>query len=117
MESDENPTHITSVGIFKPGAAGKQPVFKDILRHVKSRLHMNPAFRRKLVRVPLELDFPYWVDDQHFDLEYHVRHAGLPAPGDWRQLCRHLAAYHSRPLDMSLPLWEMYVIEGLDNLK
>jgi len=78
---------------------------------------MNPAFRRKLVRVPLELDFPYWVDDQHFDLEYHVRHGRLPEPGDWRQFCTHLARYHSRPLDMSLPLWEMYVVEGLDNIK
>jgi diacylglycerol O-acyltransferase len=119
LESDDCPTHMTSIAIFDPTVnGGKKGVrFKDILRHVKTRLHMNPAFRRRLVRVPLELDFPYWVDDKHFDLEYHVRHGRLPAPGDWRQFCIHMARYHSRPLDMNLPLWEMYVVEGLDNIK
>jgi WS/DGAT/MGAT family acyltransferase len=119
MESGDSPTHMTSVGIFDPGSGDeKKPVqYKDILQHVRSRLHMNPAFRRRLVRVPLELDFPYWVDDKHFDLEYHVRHGRLPEPGDWRQFCMHMASYHSRPLDMNLPLWEMYVVEGLDNIK
>jgi diacylglycerol O-acyltransferase len=119
MESDSSPTHMTSIAIFDPAANGRKKAvrFKDILQHVRSRLHMNPAFRRRLVRVPLELDFPYWVDDRHFDLEYHVRHGRLPEPGDWRQFCKHMASYHSRPLDMSLPLWEMYVVEGLDNIK
>jgi len=117
MESDDGPTHMTSIAVFDPAAGGRKLRFKDVLQHVRSRLHINPAFRRKLVRVPLELDFPYWVDDQHFDLEYHVRHGRLPEPGDWRQFCIHLAQYHSRPLDMSLPLWEMYVVEGLDNIK
>ena len=84
MESDDYPTHMTSIAIFDPTEGGRALRFKDILRHVGSRVHMNPAFRRKLVRVPLELDFPYWVDDQHFDLEYHVRHGRLPEPGDWR---------------------------------
>jgi WS/DGAT/MGAT family acyltransferase len=67
--------------------------------------------------VPLELDFPYWVDDEHFDLEYHIRHERLPEPGDWRQFCIHMARYHSRSLDMTRPLWEMYVVEGLDNVE
>lgn len=119
MDSDDNLTHITSIGIFDPTTVpGKKVVrFKDILKHVSSRLHMNPVFRRKLVRVPLELDFPYWVDDQNFDLEYHVRHGRLPEPGDWRQFTIHMARYHSRPLDMSRPLWEMFVVEGLDNIE
>jgi WS/DGAT/MGAT family acyltransferase len=90
--------------------------FRDILAHVEGRLHMSPLFKRRLVHVPLELDFPYWVDDEHFDLEYHIRHGRLPEPGDWRQFCIHVARYHSRPLDMNRPLWEMYVIEGLDNV-
>jgi WS/DGAT/MGAT family acyltransferase len=115
MESDDSPTHITSVAILAPAPDGV--CFEDILEHVRGRLHMNPAFRRRLVRVPLELDFPYWVDDKHFDLEYHVRHGRLPEPGDWRQFCKHMASYHSRPLDMSLPLWQMYVVEGLENIK
>jgi len=119
MESDDNLTHITSISVFDPSTVpGKKTVrFKDILDHVSGRLHMNPVFRRRLVRVPLELDFPYWVDDQHFDLEYHVRHERLPKPGDWRQFCIHMARYHSRPLDMSRPLWEMYVVEGLGNIE
>ncbi len=119
MESGDNLTHITSIGIFDPTTVpGKKIVrFKDILQHVSSRLHMNPVFRRKLVRVPLELDFPYWVDENNFDLEYHVRHGRLPEPGDWRQFTIHMARYHSRPLDMSRPLWEMFVVEGLDNIE
>ena len=80
------------------------------------RLSRSPLFRRRLQRVPLALDHPYWVDDEHFDLEYHVRHIALPKPGDWRQFCIQAARIHARPLDMSRPLWEIYVVEGLDSL-
>ena len=72
--------------------------------------------RQKLVRVPLGLDHPYWVDDPDFDLEYHVRHIALPKPGDWRQLMIQVARLHSRPLDREHPLWEAYIIEGLHNV-
>ena len=118
MESDDNLTHLTSISIFDQSTVPGDGVvrFKDILEHVESRLHMSPIFKRRLVHVPLELDFPYWVDDEHFDLEYHIRHGRLPEPGDWRQFCIHMARYHSRPLDMKRPLWEMYVVEGLDNV-
>ena len=118
LESDDSPTHITSISIYdQTTVPGKKVVrFKDILQHISSRLHMNPVFRRRLVRVPLELDFPYWVDDKHFNLEHHVRHGRLPKPGDWRQFCIHMARYHGRALDMRRPLWEMYVVEGLDNI-
>jgi WS/DGAT/MGAT family acyltransferase len=118
LESEDNLTHLTSISIFDQSTVpdGELVRFKDILAHVENRLHMSPLFKRRLVRVPLELDFPYWVDDEHFDLEYHVRHSRLPNPGDWRQFCIHMARYHSRPLDMNRPLWEMYVIEGLDNV-
>jgi len=119
LESPENLTHLTSVAIFDQSTVpgGDVVRFRDILAHVESRLHMSPLFKRRLVHVPLELDFPYWVDDEHFDLEYHIRHGRLPEPGDWRQFCIHVARYHSRPLDMNRPLWEMYVIEGLDNVE
>ena len=119
LESDDNLTHLTSISIFDQSTVPGDGIvrFKDILEHVESRLHMSPLFRRRLVHVPLELDFPYWVDDEHFDLEYHVRHGRLPEPGDWRQFCIHMARYHSRPLDMKRPLWEMYVVEGLDNVE
>ena len=91
--------------------------FKDILAHIEGRLHMSPLLKRRLVHVPLELDDPWWIEDPHFDLEYHIRHARLPAPGDWRQFCIHLARHFSRPMDMNRPLWDMYVIEGLDRIK
>jgi len=118
MESSDNLTHVTSIVILDPATVpgGETVRFKDILAHVEGRVHMNPLFRRRLVRVPLELDFPYWVDDEHFDLEHHIHHGRLPEPGDWRQFCIHLARYHSRPLNMHRPLWDMFVVEGLDNI-
>ncbi|MDH3336681.1 MAG: wax ester/triacylglycerol synthase family O-acyltransferase [Gammaproteobacteria bacterium] len=118
MESDDNLTHVTSIVILDPTTVpdGKPVRFKEILAHIDGRIHMSPLCRRKLVRVPLELDFPYWVDDERFDLENHVTHGRLPEPGDWRQFCIHMARYHSRPLDMHRPLWEVYVVEGLDNI-
>jgi WS/DGAT/MGAT family acyltransferase len=89
--------------------------FKDILTHVDSRLAGLPMFRQKLLRVPMNLDNPYWVEDQNFDLEYHVRHIALPKPGDWRQFCIQASRIHARALDLHRPLWEIYVIEGLDS--
>ena len=97
-------------------APGGKVTFKGILDHVGSRLHVSRTFRQRLVEVPLGLDHPYWIEDPDFDLEYHVRHIALPRPGDWRQFCIQVARLHSRPLDRSRPLWEMYVIEGLDDV-
>lgn len=90
--------------------------FKQVLAQVESRLHAAPLFRQRLRRVPLALDDPYWVDDARFDLEYHVRHIALPQPGDWRQFCIQVSRIHARPLDLDRPLWEVYVIEGLNRL-
>lgn len=89
--------------------------FKQILAHIAGRLSAAPLFRQRLQRVPLGLDHPYWVDDANFDLEYHVRHIALPKPGDWRQFCIQVSRIHARPLDLDRPLWEAYVIEGLDS--
>jgi diacylglycerol O-acyltransferase / wax synthase len=89
--------------------------FKSILAHIERRLSGSSLFRQRLQRVPLGLDHPYWVDDEQFDLEYHVRHIALPKPGDWRQFCIQVSRIHARPLDLDRPLWEAYVIEGLDS--
>ena len=89
--------------------------FKSILAHIEGRLGTAPLFRQRLQPVPLGLDHPYWVDDPHFDLEYHVRHIALPKPGDWRQFCIQVSRIHARALDLDRPLWEAYVIEGLDS--
>ncbi len=117
-ERPHAPTHITSIAIYDPSTApGGAVTFKGILAHLEARLHLARAFRQKIVRVPLDLDHPYWVEDGDFDLEYHVRHIALPKPGDWRQFCIQVARLHARPLDLSKPLWELYVVEGLDNVE
>jgi diacylglycerol O-acyltransferase / wax synthase len=84
---------------------------------MEDALDHAPVFRKKLVRSPLDLDNPYWVDDPYFSLDFHIRHLALPKPGNWRQLCIQLARLLSRPLDINRPLWEMYVIEGLNNVE
>jgi WS/DGAT/MGAT family acyltransferase len=89
--------------------------FKQILAQIERRLDTAPLFRQRLQRVPMGLDHPYWVDDPNFDLEYHVRHIALPKPGDWRQFCIQVSRIHARGLDLDRPLWEAYVIEGLDS--
>lgn len=118
MESDDNLTHVTAVYVYDPSTAEDGAVrFKDIIQHVESRLDASPIFTRRLVHVPFELDYPYWVDDDHFDIEFHIRHGRLPDPGDWRQFCIHMARYHSRPMAMRRPPWEMFVVEGLDRVE
>lgn len=109
--------NVTFVQIYDQSTApGGKVRFKSILAHIESRLHRSPIFRSKLLRVPLELDEPYWVEDEFFDLEYHVRHIALPKPGDWRQFCIQASRIHARALDLNRPLWEIYAIEGLDSI-
>ena len=106
------------ISIYDPSTApGGRVTFKGILDHIDKRLHEARVFRQRLVRVPFDLDHPYWIEDPDFDLEFHVRHIALPEPGDWRQLCIQVARLVSRPLDLERPLWELYVIEGLDNVE
>ena len=117
LEAPRAPMHIGSVAIYDPSTAPNGAVtFKGILDHITSRMPLVPSYREKLLRVPLDLDHPYWVDDPDFDLEFHVRHIALPKPGDWRQLCIQAARLQARALDLDRPLWEFYVIEGLDNV-
>jgi diacylglycerol O-acyltransferase len=109
-------SNLTLLHIYDQSTApGGVVRFKQILAHVESRLDKLPNFREKILRVPLDLDYPYWVEDEHFNIEYHVRHIALPKPGDWRQFCIQSSRIHARPLDLQRPLWEMYVIEGLDS--
>lgn len=117
-EQENSPMHIGPVMIYDTSTAPDGFVrFKDILEVFRSRLRLSPVFRRKLVKVPLDIDNPYWVEDENFDLEFHVRHLALPKPGDWRQFCILIGRLHSRPLDMKRPPWEAYIIEGLDNIE
>jgi WS/DGAT/MGAT family acyltransferase len=117
-ELDGLPQHIGGVSIYDQSTApGGMVRFKQILALLESRLHLSPIFRRKLQTVPMGVDRPYWIDDPDFDLEYHVRHIALPKPGDWRQLCILVSRLHSQPLPRDKPLWEMYIIEGLNDVE
>ena len=117
METPSSPMHIGSILIYDPSTApGGFVRFKDILRFYEERMRFSKTMRQKLVKVPFNVDYPYWVEDADFDLEYHVRHVALPKPGDWRQLNIQAARLFARPLDLSRPPWEMTVVEGLDNV-
>ncbi len=116
-ESARSNSNVSLVQIYDPSTApGGRLRFKSILALVESRLHRSPIFRQRLRQVPFGLDDPYWIEDENFDLEYHVRNIALPKPGDWRQFCIQASRIHARPLDLDRPLWEIYVIEGLDSL-
>lgn len=117
MESGHNLSNVTMVCIYaKPENPAAETVFELVKSHVESRLHTNPIFRRKLVRVPLDLDYPYWVDDEYFDFESHLHLHRLASPGDWGQFCDLVGRIHSRPLDMNRPVWEIHVVENLSGI-
>lgn len=117
IETPNLPMHVTSICIYDPSTAKDQTVrFKDILKSYQAASEQTPMLRRRLLPVPGNLDFPYWIDDPEVDIEFHVRHIALPKPGDWRQFHIQAARLHSRALDRRRPLWEAYVIGGLDNL-
>jgi len=118
LESQGAHLHLTALYIYDQSTApGGVVRHKDVLRYLESRLHTSPVFRQKLVSLPYGTDFPWWVDDEQFDPEFHVRHIALPEPRDWRQLCILTARIHSRRLDMGRPPWEMHLVEGLDKIK
>ncbi len=118
LETKNSPMHIGSLLIYNPATApGGFVRFKDILAFFDSRLQLSKTVRQRMVRVPFELDYPYWVEDPDFDLEYHLRHVALPKPGDWRQLCIQAARIFARPLDLTRPPWEFTVVEGLDGIQ
>jgi diacylglycerol O-acyltransferase len=117
LETANSPMHIGGFTIYDPSTApGGKVRFKQIVEHMHRRARRVPAMTSRLKTVPFSLDHPYWVADGDFDPEFHVRHIALPKPGDWRQLCILISRIHARPLDRSRPLWEAYVIEGLDDV-
>jgi len=110
QEGPSSHMHVGAVLVFE----GPPPAFDDYLRHVRSRLHLVPRYRHKLVTPPLETGRPLWADDPNFNLEYHMRHAALPAPGTEQQLLALAARIVSQQLDRSKPLWESWLVEGLE---
>lgn len=118
LETPNAPMHISGLSIYDQSTApGGKVRFKEIIANTNNRMLGLPVMTQKLVTVPMGLDHPYWVTDGAYDPEFHIRHIALPKPGDWRQLCILISRLHSRRLDRAHPLWEMYIIEGLDNVE
>ncbi|MDX2382074.1 MAG: wax ester/triacylglycerol synthase family O-acyltransferase [Acidimicrobiia bacterium] len=107
--------HVCGLALFDPASTTTPTGFDEFTALIGDRVHLVPALRRRLVEVPLGLDQPYWIEDPNFELDFHVRRIALPAPGDDRQLAAQVGRIMSRPLDRHRPLWELYLIEGLEN--
>ena len=111
IEDHVSHMHIASVAIFE----GPPPPFMDIVAMVDAKLDLVPRYRQKVRFVPLELGRPVWVDDPHFNIEYHLRHTALPSPGGESELRKLVGRVMSQQLDRSKPLWEIWVVEGLED--
>jgi diacylglycerol O-acyltransferase len=110
LEDDAAHMHVASVLIFE----GEAPRYVDMLAHIERRLHLVPRYRQKLAFVPFGQGRPRWVDDPHLNLRYHLRHAGLPAPGTEQQLQALASRVFAQPLDRDKPLWEISLVDGLE---
>ncbi|MGH2840087.1 MAG: WS/DGAT/MGAT family O-acyltransferase [Solirubrobacteraceae bacterium] len=111
QEGPESHMHIGALVL----AAGPAPQYDDFLDLIRSRLHLVPRYRQKLVFPPAASARPLWADDTDFNIEYHVRHTALPDPGSREQLQNLCARIFSQQLDRSKPLWELWLVEGLDD--
>src|SRR3954466_38238 len=110
LEDEAAHMHVAAVMTFE----GSPPPHTEVVEGIRSRLHLVPRYRQKLAFVPFGQGRPRWVDDPHFNLDYHVRHTALPEPGTEEQLKRLAGRVFSQRLDRDKPLWEMWVVEGLD---
>jgi len=115
METATTFGHVASLNLFdQSGAAAGGIGLEGTKQLFLDRLGGLAPLRRRLVQVPLGLDLPYWVEDPNFDIDFHVRHHAVAPPGTPQQLAEAVSRIHARPLDRSRPLWEMYVIEGVN---
>jgi diacylglycerol O-acyltransferase len=116
LENARQAGHVGSLAILDPATAPTGRLgYAEISALLRERLPLLPPLRWRLAEVPFGLDYPFWVDDGEFDLDYHVRELALAAPGNDDQLAEQTARIMSRPLDRARPLWELYVIEGLES--
>lgn len=117
LESPGMPMHTGGMLVYDPASApGGRVSAEQVRERVRSRLGRSRALRQRVARIPFDLDLPYWVDVE-VDLDQHVLHDPLRAPGDWRQLCTQVAQFLERPLAMDRPLWELCLIDGLDHVE
>jgi len=115
LESPEMPMHIGALEILELPEGYAGDFYEDFKAHIARRMHLAPVFERKLEQIPFDLANPVWVRDDDVDLDYHIRRIMLPKPGTLRQLEQYAARLHSSLLDQSRPLWEFYLIEGLQD--
>jgi len=115
METATSFGHVNSLTVYERPDDPEFDPFEAYRNQLESRLHLLEPFRRRLVQVPFSLDHPYWINDPDFDLDFHVRHIAIPAPGTLEQLATQVARIIGRPVDRSRPLWEVYVFEGLES--
>ena len=116
LESPHQTGHVAGLAILDPSSKeNSELTFQDICRLMEERLPLLPPLRWRLVEVPFGLDYPYWLDDADFDLDFHVRELALPPGGKKEKLAEQVARIVSRPLDRSRPLWELYLIHGLED--
>ena len=116
LETPRQAGHVGGLAILDPSTTPRGALDAgDLCELLTERLPLLPPLRWRLAEVPLGLDYPYWVDDPHFDLDYHVRELALPGPYSDHKLSEQVARIFSRPLDRARPLWELYLIHGLDN--
>ena len=120
LETDTMHMHVGAVMVFDPTATDvgndvATRYFDRLRAVVDERIHLVPPLRRRVMRVPFGLNHPVWVDDPHFEIDYHLRRASLPAPGGPAELAAFVADLAGRPLDQNSPLWEMHVVEGLES--
>jgi WS/DGAT/MGAT family acyltransferase len=115
LETPEMPMHVGGLALLELPAGYQGEFYEDFKNHIISRMHLNEVFTRKLALMPFELSNPVWVEDEYIDIDYHVRRITLPRPGTFKQLEAYVGRLHSSLLDRSRPLWEMYVIDGLQS--
>ena len=106
--------HVAGLSVFEPRPDGTTLRFEDVERTMRERIHLAPRLRQRVLSVPGDIALPAWVDDDRFDLDFHVRRSAVPRPHGRAQLERVVARVLSRPLDRTKPLWELYVLEGLE---
>src|SRR3954466_462301 len=118
VESARTYGHVGGLAVYDPASApGGDLTLRDLCRLVGARLHLLPPFRWRLAQVPFGLDLPYWIEDPDFDLDFHIRESAVPPPGRPRQVAETVARIFARPLDRAHPLWEVYLIHGLEDGK
>src|SRR5437588_3835900 len=111
LERDVAHMHVAGCMVVE----GPPPAYDDLVEEIGSRLHLIPRYRQRLAFVPLQQGRPVWVDDPHFNARYHVRHTALPRPGGQEELKRLAGRVFSQALDRTRPLWELWLVEGLDD--